>query len=84
MYLKQDVQTETGGVAIENTTCNIQQAHDKLGHGNETITRKTAAKLGWRITCGKMKPCATCSVAKAKRKAITTEENSKEQPDDKR
>ena len=47
---------------------NIRQAHAKLGHANEAMTRKMARALGIKITRGSMPPCIACTLAKAKRK----------------
>lgn len=49
----------------------IMQAHSRFGHANEEATRKTAKHLGIKISQGKMGVCEGCSVAKAKQKNVT-------------
>lgn len=49
---------------------NIQQAHDKLGHMGEDLTRKAAKALGWIITRGTLGVCQNCAEAKAKKKSV--------------
>ena len=61
---------ENGHVAAEEASYTIQQAHDKLGHANESSIQKTARHLGRTIKRGALKPCEACSVAKAKHKAL--------------
>jgi hypothetical protein len=51
----------------------IQEAHAKLGHVGEDVTRKAAKALGWELKKGGLKPCEACSVGKAKQKNITNE-----------
>jgi len=48
----------------------IKQAHEKLGHGNEDMTRQAAKALGWTLTKGTLNPCEDCSISKAKQKNI--------------
>ena len=52
------------------TYMNINKLHELLGHMDEQRTRKTAATLGIGILRGKLKLCASCSVAKAKQKSV--------------
>mgnify|MGYP006178161795 FL=1 len=63
-------------------TMNIMQAHQRLGHPSEEITRKIAKELNWSITRGALGVCEPCSVAKARQKNIT-KMPPKEKPDKK-
>jgi hypothetical protein len=64
--------TEVGAIAI-NTQMSIDKAHSLLGHQGEDATRKTARHLGWILTKGKMNPCLSCTLAKAKQKNTVKE-----------
>ena len=44
-----------------------------MGHTGEDSTQKMAAVLNMLITCGGMKPCESCVVAKAKQMNINGE-----------
>ena len=81
MYFKRGGEVATAATndaAIENAIVpatrpikmSIMQAHSRLGHANEDMTRKTAKALGIIITKGSMGPCEGCSVAKAKQKNV--------------
>ena len=48
----------------------IQKAHERLGHTNEELTRKTAKLLGWTISKGVLGNCEYCAIGKAKQKNI--------------
>jgi hypothetical protein len=48
----------------------ISKAHQKLGHSNETATRKTATAIGYDLTRGVIKVCKACTMAKAKEKKV--------------
>jgi hypothetical protein len=48
----------------------IEQAHVRLGHSSEDVTRKTAKALNWILTKGTLKPCDACAAAKAKQKNV--------------
>jgi hypothetical protein len=67
IYIKRD--TEFNGAMIDQKI-SIQQAHDKLGHCGEDITRRAAKELGWTLTVGTMKPCEACTIGKAKQKNV--------------
>ena len=49
---------------------NIKQAHDKLAHCGEDLTRRAAKSLGWTLTMGGLKPCEACTIGKAKQKNV--------------
>lgn len=68
MHIKRDA--EINGAMIDQKIT-IQQAHDKLGHCGEDMTRRAAKVLGWKLTVGTMKPCEACAIGKAKQKNIT-------------
>jgi hypothetical protein len=69
---------EIAYIAADNkvTKMSIREAHDKLGHGDEPSTWKAAKELGIEITRGAMKPCETCTIAKAKHKNVPKESSS--------
>jgi hypothetical protein len=60
-YIKRD--TEFNGAMIDQKI-SIQQAHDKLGHCGEDITRRAAKELGWTLTVRTMNPCEACAVGR--------------------
>jgi hypothetical protein len=72
MYFSRD--TEIAGTTQDKTNklmaMTIQQAHERLGHGNEDAAQKTAAVLNWHLTCGTLSPCEACAAAKAKQKNV--------------
>jgi hypothetical protein len=69
IYLKRH--SELGlAVTDEGTKMSIIQAHVKLGHFSEAITRKTAKQLKWTITRGGMEPCEACAKGKARQKNV--------------
>ncbi len=72
MYFSRD--TEIAGTIQDKTikpmTMTIQQAHERLGHGSEVATRRTAAVLNWHLTRGTLSPCEACAAAKAKQKNV--------------
>ena len=47
----------------------IMKVHHMLGHANEDVVRRTARNLGYELK-GKMIPCISCSIAKAKQKSV--------------
>eukprot|EP00957_Ditylum_brightwellii_P110127 8399272-Ditylum_brightwellii.AAC.1 len=49
---------------------NVDKARALLGHSDKERTRATAKHLGWIITQGKMKPCESCTVSKARQKNV--------------
>jgi hypothetical protein len=65
MYLQRD--EEIANAAVEYS---INQAHERLGHLHEDATRATAIVLGIKLKRGIMKPCRSCTVAKAKQKNL--------------
>ena len=75
MYMAREMpQPEVAGAGLDGgektVRMNIDQAHLKLGHKSEDITREIAKGLGWEITRGGMKPCASCAAGKAKQKNL--------------
>jgi hypothetical protein len=70
MYIWQD--TKIAGANMDTgPIVSIQQAHNHLAHPGEEMTRKMANKLGWRLTCGNLKPCNACATGKAKQKNVS-------------
>ena len=61
----------------EVTKMTVMQAHQKLGHINEDMTRKVAKSLGWELTKGSLGVCEACSVGKAKQKNVPKESEHK-------
>jgi hypothetical protein len=47
----------------------IAKAHGILGHINEVKTREICEHLKINITCGSLKTCEACAIAKAKRES---------------
>jgi hypothetical protein len=60
----------TGPTVVAPVTMNIEQARAKFGFSNEEDARKTAKELGITLTCGTLRPCEACTVAKAKQKSV--------------
>ena len=48
----------------------VQQAHEKLGHINERVTKEVAENLGWSLTDNQPLNCAACVAGKAKQKSL--------------
>jgi hypothetical protein len=48
----------------------IQQAHDRLGHPGEDMTRMMAKELGWKLSPENLKPGDACAAGKAKQKNL--------------
>ena len=61
------------------TTMTVSQAHAKLGHPSEDITRAMAKNLGWTIKSGGMGVCEDCSLGKAKQKNIYQKKDTEEE-----
>jgi len=57
-------------------TIDIQEAHSKLGHISFAATRKIAQSMSWVLT-GKIRPCESCAVGKARRQNIVKRSNHK-------
>jgi hypothetical protein len=73
MYVKQ-VQTEaemanTGSDGSAGVKLSYTQAHERLGHMSSALTKAKAKQLGWTIA-GVVKPCESCTIAKAKQKKV--------------
>ena len=70
---------ETGAVnaerPIKEVKQSIKQAHGKVGHPSEELTRMIAKALEWTITRGSLGPCEACAVSKAKQKNVPKESN---------
>ena len=66
------MQEEVARVATtncENKTevkLSLMQAHEKLGHINEWVTKEILKVLGWKLTDMRALNCASCAVGKAK------------------
>ncbi len=60
------------GVAhsVANKTIHMDELHCMLGHVSEETARKSAAFYGWKIG-GKLRPCKSCGIAKAKQKSVS-------------
>jgi len=69
-YFKRKSSDEIGATALKMS---VKQAHNKLGHMSEEITRKTAKALGWELTRGSLGPCEACAIGKAEQKNIPKE-----------
>ena len=54
----------------QNRTMTLKDAHERFGHMNEELTRKSAKHLGIHLGKGTMAPCLACSTAKAKEKKL--------------
>ena len=82
MYVTRGKDSEMVNVAAEGnnnkTTMTYQQAHDCLGHMNDTTTRETAKQLGLRIKKTQTFPCTACAAGKAKQKNIKRTETTKQ------
>ena len=68
-YLKRK-NVEVASASKANKLISVNLAHQIFGHGDEASTRKTAKALGFDLKQGTMKPCVSCSVAKAKQKNL--------------
>jgi len=69
IYLKRT--SEIAGAATDKKIrVTIAQAHGRLGHCGEDVTRKTAKLLGWELIPGPMMPCESCAAGKAKQKNV--------------
>ena len=68
-YLKRK-NVEVASASKANKLISVNLAHQIFGHGDEASTRKTAKALGFELNRGTMKPCVSCSVAKAKQKNL--------------
>jgi hypothetical protein len=55
----------------------IGGAHAILGHANEDATQKMAAALSMMITCGGLKTCKLCAIAKAKQMNVNSKSKGK-------
>ena len=72
MCIKQ-MQEEVVGVVTTNHESKkevkmmLMQAHEKLGHINECVTKEI---LGWELTDMRALNCASCAAGKAKQKSL--------------
>jgi hypothetical protein len=55
-----------------NSTIHMNDLHSRLGHVSEETARKSAAFYGWKIG-GRLRPCSSCGIAKAKQKSVSKE-----------
>jgi hypothetical protein len=55
-----------------NSTIPMNDLHSRLGHVSEETARKSAALYGWKIG-GRLRPCSSCGIAKAKQKSVSKE-----------
>jgi hypothetical protein len=71
-YMKQNMVTETGIVAaiVKEVHVNAEQAHGRLGHMSEELTRRAAKSLEWKVIRGAMPPCESCTIGKARQKNV--------------
>jgi hypothetical protein len=51
----------------------VDEAHNKFGHSDKNSICKIAAEFGIELTCGLMKVCEACTMAKAKQKNVPKE-----------
>jgi hypothetical protein len=49
----------------------LNQAHQRLGHHNEDLTRQIAKSLGIELQKGSLDKCESCAIAKARQKNVT-------------
>ena len=66
-YLKRK-NVKVASASKANKLISVNLAHQIFGHGDETSTRKTAKTLGFELNRGTVKPCVSCTAAKAKQK----------------
>ena len=75
MYVK-CTQEEVANVATSSdkgsnqVKMSVQQAHEKLGHINESAMKEIAKSLGRSLTDNQPLNCATCTAGKAKQKSL--------------
>jgi hypothetical protein len=73
MYFKRESKPEIAAVGIQRSKVKYQVMHDKLGHCNEDMTRKSAKLLGFDFASGNVTPCEACTIAKAKQQNVPKE-----------
>jgi hypothetical protein len=64
-----------------NQLMSVNQAHSKLGHLSETMTRQAVQALNWKLKPGTMHPCEDCAIGKARQKNVP--KNLDEDPEEK-
>ena len=64
LYLRRENEI-AGASKDQSPVISMQQAHERLSHPGEEMTRKIAKALGWTLTRGNLKPCEACSAGKA-------------------
>ena len=71
MYVKRHENREVGNALRDGgiVKMTFNEAHDKLGHMSNILTKATARQLGWHLT-GAVRPCESCAKAKAKQKNV--------------
>ena len=70
---RKEAPQETGMATTDTDrviTMTVQQAHERLDHCDEKRTRAIAKQLGWHTTKGKLLPCESCAIGKAKKKKV--------------
>jgi len=72
-YLKRK-NVEVASASKANKVISVDLARQIFGHGDEARTRKTAKALGFELNRGTMKPCVSCTAAKAKQKNLPSYE----------
>jgi hypothetical protein len=68
-YIKRSSSEIGAAAANSQVQMTVQQAHSKLGHLSEALTRQAAATLGWKLS-GTMTPCEVCAIGKANQKNL--------------
>jgi hypothetical protein len=70
MYMKRTGVVENEMVNVNHGKLTIQQVHERLGHCNEDMTRKSAKALGLDLSRGGLAPCAAYTAGKVKQKNV--------------
>jgi hypothetical protein len=70
MYMQRGSEIAGAGTDVA-VKLNVQQAHERLGHCGEDLTRKTAKLMGWELSPGGLEPCQACAAGKAKQKNVS-------------
>ena len=67
--LKRDHEV-AGAKVTKDDAVSLKVAHAKLGHCDIEKTRRTAKRLGWKLSDGVMNPCPSCAAGKAKQRNV--------------
>jgi hypothetical protein len=69
IYIRRNLEI-AGATTDAITKVSMQQAHDRLAHPGEDMTREIAKELSWTVTRGNLKPCDACAEGKAKQRNV--------------